>query len=118
MSRAEELRKQIEKGQRDRDIVIMKNCPICGALPELIETNLDRGNGHGYPGWFTYSYKCPCCGLLKGGSYTYEREDKSLDREGTKAVALKDWNELTDYINELIDETRGEKSHYDIRRNS
>lgn len=103
MSRTEKLKKQIGESI---DVIKMKNCPICGAVPSLEETDLDRGNGHGYPGCFTYLYKCPRCGLLESERYIYDRNDKSQSQETVKNLALKDWNELVDYINQLIDKTR------------
>lgn len=36
----------------------LRRCPYCGAVPKLSVIDLGRDNGRGYPGEFSYAYKC------------------------------------------------------------
>lgn len=36
----------------------IKNCPFCGHSAFITKESLDRGNGHGYPGYYEYYIKC------------------------------------------------------------
>ena len=82
-----------------------KACPICGAAPKLVSVDLGRPNWHGYPGCVEVHLECSGCGIIKAGSYDtiYDEYDKAKDK------ATKDWNEVVDYINELITKTHKEK---------
>jgi len=105
MSSVEKLKAKVQTtGNRH---ILIKTCPICGAYPHLIENDLDRGNGHGYPGCFLYWYECPSCGLLKSEARGSDIHDKNRTKETAVQDAAEDWNELVDYINDLIDKTRG-----------
>lgn len=108
MNKLEELKAKI-KDTGDYHYTAPKPCPICGAYPILKEQDLDRGNGHGYPGWFLHWYECPTCGLLKGDSYQSDIHDKTRSKDIAKKEALDNWNELSDCINDLIDRTRAKR---------
>lgn len=77
---------------------LLKGCPICGAIPTLIEVDLDRGNGHGYPGDYSYHYECGHCKMVKssGGDTVYSQGvDK---KESAKAEAVRSWHEKVKQI--------------------
>ena len=84
---------------------IGKACPICGAAPKMVSVDLGGPDGHGYPGCVNMHLECSGCGIIKAGSYDtiYYKYDKA------KNEATKDWNEVVDYINELIAKTHKEK---------
>lgn len=46
--------------------ISVKACPVCGEHPELNKESLGRPGGHGYPGHYTYEYRCGFCKLLRG----------------------------------------------------
>jgi hypothetical protein len=52
------------------EYISVKECPVCGAHPERDKADMGRPGGHGYPGNYSYQYKCEKCKLLKGESYT------------------------------------------------
>lgn len=42
----------------------IKACPICGNVPYIEKASLYRGNGRGYPGYYSFSINCHCCSYL------------------------------------------------------
>ena len=82
----------------------VKACPICGSAPVLKRDSLDRGNGHGYPGCYDMHYECAGCGIIKGGETT-DIYDKPGEPTAEQRAA-QDWNEIVDYVNELIENKR------------
>ena len=106
MSSVKKLKAKIQTTENHYSAI--KVCPICGAYPHLMENNLDRGNGHGYPGCFLYWYECPSCGLIKSEAVGSDIHDKNRTKEKALQKAADGWNELVDYINILIDKTRGQ----------
>lgn len=74
------------------------NCPICKSEPKLEVIDLDRGNGHGYPGCYSYVYSCPKCKLMKSmsSSTVYTPKDKVQNE------AIKKWNEEVNRVRELM----------------
>lgn len=84
---------------------IGKACPICGAAPKIISEELGRPDGHGYPGCVNMYLECSGCGIIKAGSY----DTISSEFNEAKNLATKDWNEVVDYINELITKNHMEK---------
>jgi len=101
MSELENMKNRL---QRHRGSSIVKPCPICGYTPALDKVSLDHGNGHGYPGNYSYQFRCCKCGLIKTDITTdiYDNEEELTAIERI----VKEWNEIVDYINELIDKTR------------
>lgn len=95
MGTVEEIKERIK---RRTGKSFVKACPICGSAPELKKDSLDYGNGHGYPGCYVYHYECGGCGIIKAGSYDtiYNKYDEAENK------AAKDWNEVVDYVNDLI----------------
>lgn len=93
--------------QDSKEVMIAHVCPICGAAPKLEKNSLDRGNGHGYPGYFTYQYICSGCGIIQAEETTdiYDEEGKPTAAQR----AAQDWNEVAEYVNELITKTHGKK---------
>lgn len=77
--------------------ISLKPCPVCGEHPELIKESLGRPGGHGYPGHYTYQYKCEFCRLLKGD----ETHDIYDSPEEAKNRAKETWNEEVDRIQRL-----------------
>ena len=80
---------------------IGKACPICGATPKLVSVDLGRPGGHGYPDCVDMHLECSGCGIIKAGSYNtiYNKDNEAKNK------AIKDWNEVVDYVNELIAKT-------------
>ena len=80
---------------------IGKACPICGAAPKMVSVDLGRPNGRGYPGCVDIHLECSGCGIIKAGSYNtiYNKDNEAKNK------ATKDWNEVVDYVNELIAKT-------------
>ena len=76
------------------EYISLKPCPVCGEHPELKKESLARPGGHGYPGHFTYQYKCEFCRLLKGT----ETHDIYDSPEQSKNRAKESWNEEVDRI--------------------
>lgn len=70
-------------------------CPICGEHPEFIKESLEIPVGHGYPGRFSYRYKCEFCGLLRGSTHN-DIYDKNP--EDAKNRAKESWNKEVDRI--------------------
>ena len=80
---------------------IGKACPICGAAPKMVSVDLGGPNVRGYPGCVDIHLECSGCGIIKAGSYDtiYNKEDEAKNK------ATKDWNEVVNYVNELIAKT-------------
>lgn len=79
---------------------IGKACPICGAAPKLVSRDLGDSDGHGYPGCVDMHLECSGCGIIKAGSY----DTICNEYNEAKNLAIKDWNEVVDYINNLIEQ--------------
>lgn len=75
--------------------VEVKACPICGQHPEFIKESLAIHGGGGYPGHFTYRYKCEFCGLLRGDEHNDIYDEVS---EAAKNRAKQSWNDEVDRI--------------------
>ena len=77
---------------------IGKACPICGAAPTVKLRDFDPWGDMGYDCCTEFWIECSGCGIIKAGSYNtiYDKSDEAKDK------AIKDWNEVVDYINELI----------------
>lgn len=73
-------------------------CPVCGQHPELRQQTLERGRGGGYPGHFTYEYKCEYCKLLKSGETT----DIYVSAEEAKNLAKELWNEEVERVSRIM----------------
>lgn len=83
---------------KDIAFIRVSDCPICGERPDYIKESLDYGNGHGYPGKYDLSYKCPRCGLIHSTTFhtIYDSE------EVVKNTAKKDWNQKCNVIRSYI----------------
>lgn len=79
------------------EYISLKVCPVCGEHPEFTKESLGRPGGHGYPGHYTYQYKCEFCRLLKG----VETHDIYDSPEEAKNRAKETWNEEVDRIQRL-----------------
>jgi hypothetical protein len=79
------------------EYISLKVCPVCGEHPEFTKESLGRLGGHGYPGHYTYQYKCEFCRLLKG----VETHDIYDSPEEAKNRAKETWNEEVDRIQRL-----------------
>jgi hypothetical protein len=79
------------------DYISLKACPVCGEHPELAKESLGRPGGHGYPGHYTYQYKCEFCRLLKGD----ETHDIYNSPEEAKNRAKANWNAAVERIVKL-----------------
>ena len=80
---------------------IVKACPICGSAPKLRSERYDPwGDGAGY--MTDYWYECDGCGIIKAGNFS----DGHHSVEEAKKEAAKDWNEVVDYVNDLIENGR------------
>lgn len=81
------------------EYISLQPCPICGEHPEFVKESLARPGGGGYPGHYTYQYKCECCKLLK----TQETTD-IYDKipELAKNRAKEDWNTEVDRVLEYL----------------
>jgi len=81
-------------------------CPICGSNPSLLIRYLGKPDGQGYPGCFTFQYKCPECGYLETDDIDsiYRSEEDAVD------MAAKMWNDYSKDINTFIDSTRNKST--------
>lgn len=88
-------------------------CPICGSNPSLHIHYLGKPNGEGYPGCFTFQYKCPECGYLETDDIDsiYRSEEDAVD------MAANMWNDYSKDINNYINKTRS-TSVPDVRENN
>jgi hypothetical protein len=71
------------------EYVELERCPICGAHPDREKESLGRPGGHGYPGHYTYQYKCEKCKMVKGISF----DDVYHNEEAANRAARLSWNE-------------------------
>jgi len=84
---------------------IAKTCPICGAAPKLRSSQYDPwGDGAGY--MTDYWYECGGCGIIKAGSFSDDGSSRYDERKNAETEAAKDWNEVVDYVNDLIEHGR------------
>ena len=84
--------------KKDIPYISVKACPVCGEHPELQKESLARPGGGGYPGYYTYQYKCGFCRLLKG----IETNDIYDDfPEEAKNRAKTYWNEEVDRVHKI-----------------
>jgi hypothetical protein len=76
------------------NFIPVKPCPICGAGPQRIKESLSRPGGRGYPGYFTYQYRCECCKLLKSEELSdlYEKEEAVIEK------AKVSWNQKVEEV--------------------
>ena len=79
--------------------ISLLHCPICGEAPEKEKESLGRPGGHGYPGCFSYEYRCGCCKLLRGG----ETSDIYLSPEDANNLARELWNERVESTKAHLD---------------
>ena len=77
---------------------IGKACPICGAAPTIKSRGFDPWGDMHYDCCTEYWLECSGCGIIKAGA-----DDNIHDTDTVaKNTATKDWNEVVDYVNELI----------------
>ena len=71
---------------------IKKSCPFCLSMPAMVKESLDHGNGHGYPGNFTYSVQCTNqeCHIQPR---THEYDDIYRSEEEAIKMAIHDWED-------------------------
>lgn len=81
------------------EYIELKRCPICGAYPEKVISDMGRPGGHGYPGHHSYRYECPNCKLLKGADFNDIYDVSSI----AVAQAQKFWNGMVDKTQEYLD---------------
>ena len=77
--------------------ISLKFCPVCGEPPEFQKESLANPRGGGYPGHFTYEYRCVFCNLLKGG----EAHDLYISPDEAKNLAKELWNGEVDRIRRI-----------------
>ena len=85
--------------KNDIPYISVKACPVCGEHPEFAKESLARPGGHGYPGHFTYQYKCGFCNLLMGT----EVDDIYRSPEEAKNHAKESWNAEVDRVQAFLD---------------
>lgn len=78
-----------------------KCCPICGEKPVQRRESLAEPGGRGYPGHFTYKYKCEYCNRVSGTT----RIDIYCTPAEADANAREDWNKEVDYIMNFLQQT-------------
>lgn len=79
--------------------ISLKACPVCGEHPELVKNSLARSGGGGYPGHFTYQYKCGYCRLLLGEE-THDIYDSHPEKAQNRAKTL--WNEEVERVSKIM----------------
>ena len=79
------------------------SCPVCGHTPIVTSRSLDRGNGHGYPGNYTYQIQCSNnnCPLSREVPM-FSTDDIYRTKEEAYNYLYEKWNEESTKINELI----------------
>ena len=87
----------------------VKACPICGEHPQRVEESLARPGGGGYPGYFTYEYKCEYCKLLKGGETT----DLYISSDEARNLAKELWNDKVATVQGYLDYKKAKEQNYD-----
>lgn len=93
MSTIDKLKRKIEYTN-----YIGKACPICGAAPMIKSRGFDPWGDMHSNCCTEYWLECSECGIIKAGAYD-NMYDKS---EEAKNKAIQDWNEVVDYINNLL----------------
>ena len=86
------------------EYIELLSCPICGAHPDREKESLGRPGGHGYPGHYTYQYKCEKCGLVKG----QQIDDVYRHKDVAQNDARESWNEEVNRIRALMKENKNE----------
>jgi hypothetical protein len=78
--------------------VSVRACPVCGEHPEKLTESLARPGGHGYPGHYTYQYKCGYCKLLKSSEThdIYDSSDEAVNR------AKESWNAEVERVEKIM----------------
>lgn len=101
MGTVDQIKERMNRG------TIVKACPICGSAPELKKWDLGYDSGRGYPGCHAMYYVCSGCGIIK----SEETNDIYDERANLNAEqrAAKDWNEVVDYVDDLIEKNRKSK---------
>lgn len=103
MGTVDRLKERLNKGSSGD--VIVKACPICGAAPAIKSRGFDPWGDMGYDCCTEFWLECSGCGIIKAGAY-----DNIHDKDAeAKNKATKDWNEVVDYVNELIAKTHKEE---------
>lgn len=85
----------------ESNFISVKACPICGEAPQRFEESLGRPGGGGYPGYFTYEYKCECCRLINGGEW----HDLYCTKEEARDKAKASWNRKVDEVIKYLERT-------------
>ena len=83
-------------------LIKTKCCPICGDKPVQHRESMAAPGGHGYPGHFTYNYKCEYCNRV---SSKITRTDLYCSPVEADANARNDWNEEVDYLTGFLRQT-------------
>jgi len=86
---------------------IGKPCPICGAAPVVKSRGFDPWGDMGYDCCTEYWLECGGCGIIKADGY----DNINVKDDEAKNKAIQDWNEVVDYVNNLIkqkDKKQGE----------
>ena len=92
------------KGQLTHKDYIGKACPICGAAPKIKSRGFDPWGDMHCDCNTEYWVECSGCGIIKAGVY----DDTHATGEEAKHDAIKDWNEVVDYVNNLIQQKNKE----------
>jgi hypothetical protein len=96
------LKKLRFKNMRTKEIpyISVKACPVCGEHPEFSKESLGHPGGGGYPGHYTYQFKCGYCKLLKSGEYhdIYDSPEEAKNR------AKKSWNDEVARIEKIMNQ--------------
>ena len=77
---------------------IRKACPICGAAPVIKSRDFDPWGDMGYSCCTEYWLECSGCGIIKADAY----DNINVKDDEAKNKAVQDWNEVVDYVNDLI----------------
>lgn len=85
------------------DYIELQPCPICGAHPDRTKESLGRPGGHGYPGHYSYQYKCEKCGYLKSDSLN----DIYYSPENADARARISWNKECNVVKHYLEHKNG-----------
>lgn len=84
---------------------IGKACPICGAAPTIKSRGFDPWGDMGYDCCTEYWLECSGCGIIKAGAY----DNINIKDTEAKDKATQDWNEVVDYVDDLIHKAHEEK---------
>jgi len=78
--------------------IVLKRCPICGAMPNRRAEDMSGGNYQHYYGCTDYIYECPKCKVLSASRCTvYIDSNEKAEREAQKA-----WNAECDKYEKLL----------------